>query len=432
MNHFEIEEVLDRQLMSAEILLEKRMRAAQIIILDQLAGMYRKYEREGDLTYQEMQKYNRLEKELQAIAAVLTAEYAQTVVAVQELQENQYLLKFLLTAYLFDQFVARPKLPVKEVIAAALIFIITSFKLPRLSAGQEADVIVRIEKVLDKGVENRETSEEIGKRIERALPKDLAETKGLVKDLTKSLIDRLEPTINDAGFQIPSAADVKREIKFDGLKLSHFLTVKRNRTVLEIRKQINAALRKNETVGEMSKRVSKVFEKETNSLRLFMRNASDRVRAVALGNVENQIANISDVRGVWLSKRDNIVRFAHKKLDGDRTDRKGYFHYQGMKAMAPRMWGVPSMDNYCRCKKLTLLDFKVPVVAEGVEYNNKEYSRQLTELAKKKVEEKGITYEKAFTEALKEVPEPQGGMPFVSYEEWLRIMGVKGSLDGIF
>lgn len=431
MNQFDIEAQLDRNLMAQEKALEKKLLNSQRIILNQLAAMYAKYEREGDLTYQEMQRYNRLEKELQRIAETLTAEYQQVIAQVQELQENHYLLKFLLTAYLLDQFIARPSLPSTEVISAVFIFITGAFKLARLPSGREIAAVGAIEKALQEGINNGDSQVKLTSRIEKALPAKLKKTEGFAKQLTDALTERLEARVNVAGIKIPTLTEIRNEVKVDGLTLSHFMTVKRNRLVMQIRNQMGVALRKNETVSQMSGRIRYLVQKETNSLRLFLREASDRARAKALGSVEDQIAAISDVRGTWLSKRDGIVRQAHRELDGERTDRKGYFHYKRMKAKAPRMWGVPSMDNYCRCKKLTLLDFKIPIVAEGVEYNNAEYSRQLDELAKKKVEELGYLYEKAYTEAMKEIPEPWGDMPFVPFEDWLRKMGVKGDLIAI-
>ncbi|WP_416144914.1 hypothetical protein [Planococcus koreensis] len=431
MNQFDIEAQLDRDLMAQEKALEKKLLNSQRIILNQLAAMYAKYEREGDLTYQEMQRYNRLEKELQRIAETLTAEYQQVIAQVQEMQENHYLLKFLLTAYLLDQFIARPSLPTTEVISAVFIFVIGAIKLGRPPSGRESAAVGAIEKALKEGINNGDSQMKLTSRIEKALPAKLKKTEGFTKQLTDALTERLEARVNVAGIKIPKLTEIRNEVKVDGLTLSHYMTVKRNRIMILIREQIGIALRKKETVSKMSRRIRELMGKEINSLRMFLREASDRARAKALGNAENQIAAISDVRGIWLSKRDNIVRKAHQQLEGQRTDRKGYFHWGGLKSMAPRMWGVPGMDNYCRCKKLTLLDFKVPIVAEGVEYNNQEYSRQLDALAKKKVEELGYLYEKAYAEAIKEIPEPWGGMPFVSFEEWLRKMGVKGDLSAI-
>lgn len=431
MNQLDIEKTLDKELLKAELAVEKRMRATLKVIIAQLTEMYAKYERNGVLTADEMNRYNRLQKEFKQLTETLTGDYQQSVAEIQAMQENHYLLKFLLTAYLFDRFVSLPRLPSAEVIAATFIFIITSLKLPRRSKGSENDAIIAIEKALKAGVEKRESKTLIAKRIKKVFPYQNSETDRAVDQLTDALVERLEATINEPDFKIPGRREVKEAVKYDGLTLSHYLTTKRNRMVSKLSDEINRALRKNETVNQMSKRIKDIYENEIKVMRRFMRNVSDRVRASALGIVENQIANISDVRGTWLSKRDSIVRLAHKRLDGQRTDRKGYFHYAGLKAMAPRMWGVPGMDNYCRCKKLTLVDFKVPIVAEGVEYNNQEYARQLEELTQKKKESLGMTYEKAFAEALKEIPPPRGDMPFVSYEEWLRIMGVKGSLEGI-
>lgn len=419
MNQFDIESQIDQRLTETEAQLDKRLRAAQKTILNQLAAMYQKYEREGALTYQEMQRYNRLEKELARITETLTAEYQQVVAQVQEMQENHYLLKFLLTAYLLDQFIARPSLPSTEVIGAVFIFITGALKLPRLGSGGESDAIKAIEKAFKRGIADNDSKDDLIKRIEKALPSTVKES---APQLTESLIERIETPVNVIGIQQPSPVEVRKAVKAEDANLSpsRTFTKHRNKLAIGIREEITAGLQKGESYAQVAKRLERQFDMASNKARLVARNESARVSAIAQLKVEEQAAQIVKINAIWLSALDTRVRASHRKLDGKRADSKGYFHYGVWKALAPHLWGIPQMDINCRCQKLMLVDNKVPEQRRGRDYRDDKYQQKLADRIDELMADEGKTYKRALKKAQKEVLPPSVVVPYLTFEEWAK------------
>lgn len=418
MNQFDVEAELDKRLIETELLIEKRLRAAQKTILAQLADMYAKYERDGALTYQEIQKYNRLEKELKRITDTLTAEYQQVVTQVQEMQENHYLLKFLLTAYLLDQFLARPSLPSTEVIGAVFIFITGALKLPRLSKSSENDAVKSILREFKQGIADNDSKDGLIKRIQRVLPSTVKES---APQLTDVLIERIETPVNVINVVSPSPVEVKKAVKNEdkALTLPKIFTKHRNKLAAGITDEINAGLKKGESYAQLAKRLEQQFDMSANRARLVARNESSRVRAVAQIAVEEQVKEFAKFGGLWLSALDARVRTSHRKLDGKRADSKGYFHYGVWKALGPHLWGIPHMDINCRCQKLMLVNNQIPEYRRGRDYTDIKYQQKLADRIEQFMVNESLTYKQALKKARKEVLPPSVVTPYLSFDEWL-------------
>lgn len=56
---------------------------------------------------------------------------------------------------------------------------------------------------------------------------------------------------------------------------------------------------------------------------------------------------------IWLATLDDRTRDAHADLDGQKADEDGMFHYEGMEAEGPGMWGDAAMDINCRCRLIS-------------------------------------------------------------------------------
>lgn len=69
---------------------------------------------------------------------------------------------------------------------------------------------------------------------------------------------------------------------------------------------------------------------------------------------ENAVKLGADIVKQWDSTWDSHTRTAHQELDGQIKEIHEKFEYHGMKAKAPRMFGVPHMDINCRCVSLTV------------------------------------------------------------------------------
>lgn len=422
MDQLEIESQLDAKLTETESLLQKRLLTMKRNVLKQLSAMYTKYERDGVLTMREMQKYDRLEKELQRITAALTVEYKQVVADVQAMQQEHYLLKFLLTAYLLDQFIARPKLPSTEIVTAAFIFITGALKVPKLTRNQESDAVSAIERALTIGVADNDSKDDLIKRIERALPSTMRES---APQLTNALIGRIETPVNVIEVASPSPVDIKAAIKHEDTRLTPARTFTRHRNSLAkgVRDEIEEGIKKGESYAQVAKRLERQFDMASNKARLVARNESARVSAIAQLQVEEKAAEIARTNSIWLSALDTRVRKSHRKLDGKRADSKGYFHYGVWKALAPHLWGIPHMDIGCRCQKLMLVNNQIPELRRGRDYRDDKYQQKLADRIDKLMADESLTYKQALKKAQKEVLPPSVVTPYLSYSDWLEEFG---------
>lgn len=173
MNQFDIEDELDKKLAKAEsdfeIVFIKRLKS----ILQQLAAMFRKYERDGVLTFTELNKYNRFQKEMERIAEVFTGDYKHIIKDMEELQETQYVAKYLLTAYLLSQTVPATEqgftIPSTETIQVALLNPIKELTLPKIFEQHRNDTVRRINIEIAQGIQAGESYAKIAKRLEKEI-----------------------------------------------------------------------------------------------------------------------------------------------------------------------------------------------------------------------------------------------------------------------
>lgn len=174
MNQFEIEEELDELLMKAESDLEKVFSKRLRTILFQISSMYRKYERDGKLSYTELNKYNRFQKELDLIAKLLTEDYRQIIKDLQQLTETQYVAKYLMTAYLIEMSV-RPapsmgfSIPSVGLIKDVLLNPIKELTLPKIMEQHRNDIVRRINIEIAQALIAGEGYSKMALRLEKAL-----------------------------------------------------------------------------------------------------------------------------------------------------------------------------------------------------------------------------------------------------------------------
>ncbi|WP_084245220.1 phage minor head protein [Planomicrobium okeanokoites] len=174
MNLFEIEEELDRLLIKAESDLEKVFSKRLKTILFQISRMYRKYEEDGKLSFTELNKYNRFQKELDLIAKLLTDDYRQIIKDLQQLTETQYVTKYLMTAYLIEMSV-RPapakgfSIPSIGLIKEVLLNPIKELTLPKIMEQHRNDIVRRINIEIAQALIAGEGYSEMAKRLEKVL-----------------------------------------------------------------------------------------------------------------------------------------------------------------------------------------------------------------------------------------------------------------------
>ncbi|MGX2958036.1 phage minor head protein [Peribacillus sp. JNUCC 23] len=339
MDQLEIEEILDKRLMVAETELEKVFAKRLKVILFQLSEMYRKYEKNGELSFTELNKYNRFQKEMKLISEMFTDDYKQIIKDVQAQSENQFVAKYLMTAYLVE----------------------------------------------------------------------MAVTDG-----------------TDMGFDIPSIGVIQEALlnPIDKLTLPSIFKEHRNEIVRKIQIELSQSMIAGEGYATMAKRIEKAVGFSQKKARLVARTEVGRARSIASEKVIEQASNYADMGAVWMSMLDHRVRISHRELDGQKTDKNGFFHYKSWKAKAPRLWGIASMDIQCRCVKLMTVNGLLPINRRERDYMDDKYQQKLADRIDKYME--NMTYKQALKKAQKEIQPPSRVIPYMSYDKWYK--GKEGAL----
>ncbi|KKB34636.1 Phage minor capsid protein [Bacillus thermotolerans] len=331
MNQLDIVEKLDKLLAKTESVIEEVFARRLKELHAQIGSMYRKYEKNGELSYTELNKYNRLQKEFEVISKMFNDDYKQLVREINQSLQAQYVENYLMHAYLFQV--------------------------------------------------------------------------GLSTEM---------------GFSMPKLDTVKQAITnpVDKLTLPSVMTEHRNEIIRKINIEISQSLIAGEGYTDMAKRIESAVNFSRKKAMLVARTESGRVRSLSDEAVEKQVSKHADMRGVWASSLDLRVRESHRKLDGQKTDKDGYFHYQGMKAKGPHLWGKADMDINCRCVKLWLVNGMLPEYRRGRDYMDPGYQKKLAERVDKLMADEGITYVQALKKAQKAIKPPSRSFKYVTYEEW--------------
>jgi SPP1 gp7 family putative phage head morphogenesis protein len=328
MNQQEINKILDELEKKAEkdieVVFNKRLKT----ILEQMLQMHRKFGKNGEATWTDVNKYNRFNQEMKLIAQELNADYKAIIKLIRESEERLYIERYLMMAYLLEQ-----------------------------STGEEM------------------------------------------------------------GFVLPSVETaLTNPVEF--LTLPKIFEAHRNDIIRRLNIEIAQSLQAGESYTEMAHRIENAMGWTKKKAILVARTEGGRVRSQADLAVEEQASKTVRLTKVWMSSLDTRVRKSHRKLDGQKADKDGYYHYGKWKSKAPRLWGVASMDIQCRCHSIYLVNGKLPEYRRGKDYMDDTYQKKLTARIDAYMEDLGLTYRQAFNKANKEVKPPSVKVPYVSYNEW--------------
>lgn len=226
MNQFEIEEELDKLLMKAESDLEKVFAKRLKTILFQISEMYRKYEKNGELSFTELNKYNRFQKEMKLITDLMSEHYREVITAVQEQVEAQYVAKYLMTAYLLEMSVTDAtemgfNIPTTEVIQAALLNPIAELMLPNVFETHRNEIVRRINIEIAQGLIAGESYSQIARRIERV--SDFSRNRAMVVARTEAGRARslAAEQVNEVASQYAETQKVWASMLDNRVRMSH-------------------------------------------------------------------------------------------------------------------------------------------------------------------------------------------------------------------
>lgn len=332
MNSLEIREHINKLVRESETKLEEVYARMLREILNEIMKMYAKHERKGELSYTDLNKYNRLHNIFERITTTLSEEYKVVVREIRALQQTVYLETYLREAYLTEVFASIDmgfQIPSVNVINEMIQNPIEKLRLPKTMQKHRAQIIDDLQTIISQGLIRGSSSWDIAKEIE----------------------DKL-------GF----------------------------------------------------------FEKKARAV---ARTEAGRAQSIASEKVYEQASKFATLQKVWASALDFRVRIAHRKLDGQRADEEGYFHYQGVKAKGPHMWMRANMDINCRCVVLTLVNGMLPQVRRGRDYRDKNYQERFQAAIEKYMEKDELTLAQAINKANKHVLPPNKTFKgYISFNNW--------------
>lgn len=173
MNHLEIEERLDKLAQKLESDIEavfnKRLKA----LLYQIGQMYVKYANgKTEISWTDVNKYNRLQKELMLMQKELTADYREIIKTMQKSTEFIYLEGYLLHMYLYEMTTTKSMsvtIPSVETIKAILLNPIAELTLSKIFEQHRNEIVRKINIEIAQGIQVGEGYATMAKRLENVL-----------------------------------------------------------------------------------------------------------------------------------------------------------------------------------------------------------------------------------------------------------------------
>jgi len=172
MNQQEINKILDELEKKAEkdieVVFNKRLKA----ILSQMLEMHRKFGKNGEASWTDVNKYNRFNQEMKMIAQQLNADYKAIIKLIRESEERLYIERYLLMAYLLQQSTGEEmgfKIPSAEVIQAALTNPVEFLTLPKVFEAHRNDIIRRLNIEIAQSLQAGESYTDMAVRIENVI-----------------------------------------------------------------------------------------------------------------------------------------------------------------------------------------------------------------------------------------------------------------------
>nr|WP_309101673.1 phage minor head protein [Fredinandcohnia onubensis] len=172
LNQNEIDKYLDELITKAEREIDKMFARRLKELRKQLSQIYLKYADGKELTYTDLNKYNRMKKEMKLIAEAINEDFQELLKIIQELMENQYIENYLRSAYLYE-FEAQTTMgfgmPAIKAVQIAILNKIPQLTLPVVLEGQRNDLVRQISMDISQGLLAGEGYTDIAERIQKSV-----------------------------------------------------------------------------------------------------------------------------------------------------------------------------------------------------------------------------------------------------------------------
>ncbi|WP_226639306.1 phage minor head protein [Priestia flexa] len=170
-NQNEIDQYLDDLITKAERDIDRLFAKRLKELLFQLSEMYHKYSIDKELTFTDLNKYNRFKKEMDLIANMINQDYKQLLQDIQSLMETQYVENYLRSTYVYE-FEAQTTMgfgmPSAAIIRKAIENPIELLTLPKILEGNRDDLVRRISTDISQGLLAGEGYNDIANRIRKS------------------------------------------------------------------------------------------------------------------------------------------------------------------------------------------------------------------------------------------------------------------------
>ena len=225
-------------------------------------------------------------------------------------------------------------------------------------------------------------------------------------------------------YTVPPAETIRLAVlnPIKELTLSVLMNNHRNETIRKINIEIAQGLQAGESYGDIANRIEEQLGFSATKAKRVARTEGGRVQVTARMNSAAHAEQYAKLTKLWSSTLDSHVRTSHRKLDNQKADKDGYFHFKGFKAKGPHLFGVAKLDINCRCDVLYLVNGERPKLRRGKNYEDADYQRRLADRIDKYMG-LGLTEKQAEKKAKKEIKPPSLVIPYQSYESWKKTLG---------
>lgn len=224
----------------------------------------------------------------------------------------------------------------------------------------------------------------------------------------------------DMDYVIPSKQTITEAVTnpIKELTLNAVLNQHRNEILRRIRIELGQGIQAGESYNEMAKRLEKALEFSRTKARRVTRTESGRAQTLGRLKSGEQASQYADLKKYWMAEMDKRTRTSHRKLDDRKADDEGYFHYKGMEAKGPSLWGVASMDINCRCDVFYMVNGNKPDTRRARDYDDTDYQKRLAERIEEIMADEGKTAKQADRKAKKQIYPPNKVVEYMDYEKW--------------
>jgi uncharacterized protein YoaH (UPF0181 family) len=169
MDQEQIDKLLDEMADKTESEIDKLFAIRLKALHERIAKLYRKYSNGGELTWTDLQKYNRFNKEMELIKQEIHNDYKQMFNNIEKLMIATYLENYLRSGFLYEFEAQQPMsyvIPSIETIRKAIANPIDKLKLPALMQDNRNEIIKKINIEISQGIMAGEGYSTIAKRLE--------------------------------------------------------------------------------------------------------------------------------------------------------------------------------------------------------------------------------------------------------------------------